>query len=72
MTEIFRYKSGGENMIVIEENGKLRRNHQPIEFTKTGRKYVVISYSNRKQYLCKNSDCYKNTYKQGFCTVCAT
>lgn len=45
MTEIFRYKAGGQDMIVIKkENGDLYRNSCPIRVTKTGRKYVEIMY----------------------------
>lgn len=69
MTEIFRYKSGGEDMIVIKDNNTdaLTRNGLPISYTKTNRKYVTLSYSNRKQYLCKEPNCFKNAYKAGFC-----
>jgi hypothetical protein len=55
-------------MIVIkDDNGALTRNGLPISYTKTNRKYVTLSYSNRKQYLCKCPNCFKNTYKAGFC-----
>jgi hypothetical protein len=68
MTEIFRYKSGGEDMIVLKhDDGKITRNSCRIGFTKTGRKYVELMYSQRHQYLCKYTDCFKNTYKQGSC-----
>jgi hypothetical protein len=67
MTEICRYKAGGADMIVTIKEGKLFRNGCPIKHSKTGRKYVEISYSQRHQYLCKLSDCYKNTFKNGCC-----
>ena len=67
MTEIFRYKAGGMDMIVIKDGDKLSRNGCPIKVSSTGRKYVEISYSSRHQYLCKDETCYKNTYKDGLC-----
>lgn len=67
MTEIFRYKAGGEDIIVTQQGEKLYRNKCPIYTTKTGRKYVEIMYSCRHQYLCKDSDCFKNTFKEGWC-----
>lgn len=67
MTEVFRYKAGSIDMVVTNKDGKLFRNGCPIKFTKTGRKYVEISYSQRHQYLCISEDCYKNTFKGGRC-----
>ena len=64
MTEIFNYRG---NKVIRHDDGRLTRNGCPIEFTSTGRKYVVISYSNRHQYLCKVQDCYKNTHARGWC-----
>lgn len=68
MTEIFRYKSGPEDMIVLRhQDNSLTRNGLGIYFTRTGRKYVELSYSRRKQYLCKIENCFKNTFKEGAC-----
>ena len=66
--QVASYKSGGVDMIITRHaDGEMDRNGNPIEFTKTGRKYVVLPYSYRKQYLCKVDDCYKNAVEKGWC-----
>ena len=67
MTEIFRYKAGGQDMVITQKDGKLYRCGYEIKVSKTGRRYVEMAYSMRHQYLCKDVSCYKNTYKDGLC-----
>ena len=46
MTEIFRYKSGPDNMIVLRHtNGHLTRNGSLIHYNKNGRKYIEVYYN---------------------------